>query len=242
MPPKSLPTLLPAAALGLVLVHACILLGGALGQVAVAFCAIALLIGSPIAILAWLGSASDRDARQRRERREQAKARYHAELWQRTLAELQPAAAVPAAASHSSSTANAVFPGKDVSAAARALSLASIARRRILGLVLIIGSALGLMGCETVETVVPYYWDAAPDWAGVQPGMGKTDLVALVGPPQQIKNNGTAEVWQYCRDNIRGRNARYYMAVFIDLERVVDVRPYPVWSNAGCQDFYRASF
>jgi hypothetical protein len=32
------------------------------------------------------------------------------------------------------------------------------------------------------------------------------------------------------------------MTVLLDQEQVRDVRPYPVWSNAGCEDFFRAAF
>ncbi len=67
------------------------------------------------------------------------------------------------------------------------------------------------------------------------------ELVALLGAPQQIKSDGVRDVWQYCRDFL-DRNARYYIAVMIEEERVQAVRPYPVASRAGCEDFYRTGF
>lgn len=239
MLPRSFTRLLLATAAGLIGLQACIVLGGTAGKAAVAFCAVALLIGAPIAILAWLGSMSDLDERQRKQRRQLAMQEHEARLWQQALLELQSSALaeslmpLPAEQPRSAlarARARVAWPAAPLS------SLARRVRRPILGLLLTIGSTLGLMGCETVFPE----WGYVPDWGAVQPGMGKRDLVALVGAPQQIQSNGSTELWQYCRDNFRGRNARYYMTVLIDQEQVRDVRPYPVWSHAGCEDFYRA--
>ena len=98
------------------------------------------------------------------------------------------------------------------------------------------------MGCaDTYEALYPepLAWDV------LRPGMGTAELTALVGPPQQIKSNGTLEVWQYCRDfpgRDEGRWARYYTAVLVDRQVVQQVQPYPVMSAAGCEDYYRAEF
>jgi hypothetical protein len=218
-------------ALGLVFLHACILLGGIAGKAAVVICAVAVLIGAPIAVLAWLGSLADTDAQRKRERRRLAVERYQAQLWCDTLMELQPAAYAEIAPLIRSQPPRVSSPSPVVWGSRLLQRPVAGARRRILALVFTIGSVIGLMGCDTT----------GPDWAAVQPGMAKTDLVALVGAPQQIKTNGSIELWQYCRDFL-GRNARYYMTVLLDQEQVRDVRPYPVWSNAGCEDFFRAAF
>jgi hypothetical protein len=112
------------------------------------------------------------------------------------------------------------------------------ATRPILALWLAAASALGLAGCGVPPEA----------WAAVRPGMGTTELVSLVGGPDYIRSNGTAEVWQYCRDfpgfplRDEGRYARYYTAVLVDRQTVREVQPYPVLSAAGCEDFYRAEF
>lgn len=79
----------------------------------------------------------------------------------------------------------------------------------------------------------------------VRPGMGTTQLVSLVGGPDYVRSNGTTEIWQYCRDfpgRDEGRWARYYTAIVVDRQTVREIQPYPVASNAGCEDFYRAEF
>lgn len=225
MLPRSSPLLLVATAVGLLAVHSCIMLGGAMREAAVAFCAVALLIGAPIAILAWLGSLPDRDEKLRQQQRNLKKQQSEALLWQATLLELQP----PAPSGSATSRAGEEAFARVASAPANWLGRR---RRPILALCVTVASTLGLMGC---------YGGPTPNWAAVHPGMGTPELVSLVGAPEQIKSNGTAELWQYCRDFF-GRNADYYMAVLIDSDQVKDVRPYPVLSNAGCEDFYRTGF
>jgi hypothetical protein len=89
--------------------------------------------------------------------------------------------------------------------------------------------------------------------------MGTAELTALVGPPQQIKSNGTLEVWQYCRagflsrfdrdaqfdqfgrEPLIKRRAQYYVSVWVENDQVREIKPYPVVSrNAGCDDFFQA--
>ncbi len=75
--------------------------------------------------------------------------------------------------------------------------------------------------------------------------MGTAELVSIAGGPDYVRSNGTNEIWQYCRDfygRDEGRFARYYTTVLVDKQTVQDVRPYPVLSNAGCEEFYRANF
>jgi hypothetical protein len=104
-----------------------------------------------------------------------------------------------------------------------------------LALGLAAASAVGLSGCGVPPEA----------WAAVRPGMGTTELVSLVGGPDYVRSNGTAEVWQYCRDwpgRDEGRYARYYTAILVDRQTVREIQPYPVASSAGCEDFYRAEF
>lgn len=241
LPKKSSLILLLSTAVGLLTVHSCIMLGGAMREAAVVFCAFALLIGAPIATLAWFGSLSDMSERTRRRRSQLKRQRSEALLWQRTLLELQPYAW---AAHREPITASG--PNRHENPATSQQALARVApasanrgregrpgRRPILALIVSIASSIGLMGCYPpvpLET-----------WTMVQPGMGTTELVALMGAPEQIKSNGTTEIWQYCRDFL-GRNAKYYMAVLIDGQHVRELRPYPVASHAGCEDFYRVGF
>jgi hypothetical protein len=225
MLPKRAPILLLATAAGLLLlVHACISFGGTMRVAAVGFCAFALLVLSPIAVLAWLGSLSDLSAKSTERRRLLQKEKAEANLWLATLAELEQPA--PAADSDDGGHRVASPPAPHLGAKARALGLAAAA-----------ASTLGLMGCEHYD----YFYGDPVDIAIVQPGMGTTELVALLGAPEQIKSDGVRDVWQYCRDFL-GRNARYYIAVMIEDEQVQAVRPYPVASRAGCEDFYRTGF
>ena len=233
------PALILAA--GLLTVHACALLGGTMSKAAVVFCAFALMIGAPIIILAWFGSLTDREEKRQARHRHLRHARSEALLWQRTLHELQPA--WPALAHAPKERVSALRRGRARVAAALApwlgkgtwLREVKSIRRSILALCLAVASAIGLAGCGVQPEA----------WAAVRPGMGTTELVSLVGGPDYIRSNGTAEVWEYCRDfpgRDEGRYARYYTAILVDRQTVREVQPYPVASSAGCEDFYRAEF
>lgn len=244
MLPRSSPLLLLVSAGGLLAVHACIMLGGAMREAAVAFCAFALMIGSPIAILAWFGSLFDLDEKRRARHRQLKNEKSEALLWKRTLLELQPSAWPPQHRPVLSGSGLIGSDGRPASHRAFARVAAALARwfregkrvkRPILALCLAIASTIGIAGCGVPPEA----------WAMVRPGMGTAELVALVGGPDYIRSNGTAEVWQYCRDfpgRDEGRYARYYTAVLVDRQQVREVRPYPVFSAAGCEDFYRAEF
>lgn len=239
--------LLISAVVGIAAVHACIMLGGTLRVAAIWFCAFALLIGGPIAILAWLGSASDLEQKDKARRRELRRQESEALLWRRTMMELEastnsPPHAAPTTHIISDDTQGrfAVPPpalASVASASGRHSSRGGRARRSILGHCLAVASTMSLVGCDTLPP---------PEaWMSVQPGMGTTELVALVGGPNYVRSNGPVEVWQYCRDfrgRDEGRNARYYTAVLVEGDVVRDIRPYAVYSNAGCKDFYRAEF
>lgn len=239
--------LLFAAVTGLLAVHTCIQLGGFMREAAVAFCAFALMIGAPVAILVWFGSLSDQEAKRRSRHRREWTQKADDILWRRTLLDLQNSSVYPqyetAPSVFASNSPNKGFaPTQSVAAVASGPSVGTRARRfkkAILGQCVSVASAIGLMGCETVPPPMPM----------VQPGMGTAELVALVGGPDYIRSNGPVEVWQYCRDfgqrlpwRDEGRNAKYYAAVLVDHDQVKEVRPYAVYSDAGCKDFYRAEF
>lgn len=227
----------------LLLVQACAVLGGSV--VTAGLCAFALMIGAPIAILAWFGSLTDRDAKLQARRRGLEVERSQALLWQRTLEELQPvwlmqsatvAAQTERAAKHTDVAAAARMVSHHVAAAfAKCMREGRRAARPIMGLYVAIASTIGLGACGVPPEA----------WAMVRPGMGTAELVAIAGGPDYVRSNGTNEVWQYCRDfygRDEGRNARYYTAVLVNNQTIQDVRPYPVLSDAGCYDFYRANF
>lgn len=223
----------------LLLVHACIVLGSSV--VAAVLCAFALMIGGPIAILAWFGSLTDRDARREVDRQRSESERSNALLWQRTLHELQPAwpshAPVPQAGASRRGIKTAARSMSAYVAAALAQWMSEGKRfaRPILGLYLAIASSIGMGGCGVPPEA----------WAMVRPGMGTAELVAIAGGPDYVRSNGTNEVWQYCRDfygRDEGRFARYYTSVLVNNQTVQDVRPYPVLSDAGCEEYYRANF
>jgi hypothetical protein len=242
LPKRSSLLLIVSTAVGLVAVHACILLGGAMREAAVAFCAFALLVGAPIAILAWFGTLTDLSEKSRQRRGQRKRRRSEALLWQKTLMELEadarsePLRQLPAGVPifseglPTSVAAHARTRPAGKGGAGREDSLS----RPILALFVSFAASLGLMAC----------YPPAPleTWSMVQPGMQTTELVGLMGAPDQIKSNGTTELWQYCRDNLFERNAKYYMAVLIDGQEVRELRPYPVVSRAGCEDFYRTGF
>jgi hypothetical protein len=240
MSPRSSLLFVLATAAGLLTVHACILLGGAPRVAAVAFCAFALLIAAPIAILAWIGSLSGWGETSRQRDRQLKREKQEALLWQRTLSELQ----APLWSEHPRVYSGSGPDGFDQTGLARAASAPArpgrpvrTANRRILAHCIAVASTFGLMGCSAWN----YVWGPPAEWGMVRPGIGTAELVSLVGAPTQIKSNGTAEVWHYCRDFF-GRDARYYFAVLVDREQVQEVRPYNALSRAGCEEYYRAEF
>ncbi|HWK39550.1 MAG TPA: hypothetical protein VNR88_11590 [Hyphomicrobium sp.] len=232
-----------AAAAAVLLVHSCILLGG--GQLAVVLCIIALMIAGPIAILAWLGMSPDLEERARNRLHETALERADALLWQRTLAAEESSPSIRTYVSpppvrvaelQRSPRSRQLQPTRVADAFALLAREGKRFARPILALWVTVASAVGLAGCGGVPPEA---------WMAVRPGMNTAELVSLVGGPDYVRTNGTAEVWQYCRDfpgRDQGSNARYYTAILVDKQVIKDVRPLPVLSDAGCQDFYRANF
>lgn len=233
-----------AAAAAVVAVLASMMLGG--GIVTAVLCAFALMIGGPIAILAWLGSLTDRDAKRQAQARKLKLEKFDAALWQRTLEELEPA--WPEIAQARRAAALQIAPRKldagNLAEHARSAVAGALAGSRregrrfarpILGLSVAILSTFGFSACGVPPEA----------WAAVRPGMGTAELVSIAGGPDYVRSNGQNEVWQYCRDfygRDEGRFARYYTTVLVSNQTVQDVRPYPVLSDAGCQEFYRANF
>src|SRR5688572_16901752 len=84
--------LILATAAVLITVHACVWLGGAMSEAAIAFCSFALMIAGPIFILAWFGSLSELDEKRRARERQVNNQKSDALLWQKTLQEFQPSA------------------------------------------------------------------------------------------------------------------------------------------------------
>lgn len=231
--------LILATAAVLLAVHVCIQLGGAMSEAAVVFCAFALMIGGPIAVLAWFGSLSELEAKRTARQRQLMHQQSEALLWQRTLRELQPSAspvshqAAPRRGGLKSSARQTL--ARVASALAAWVSEGRRLTRPILTLCVTVTAVLGGAGCGVPPEA----------WAAVRPGMGTKDLVALVGGPDYVRSNGNVEVWQYCRDfpgRDEGRYARYYTAVIVDKREVREVQPYPALSAAGCEDYYRADF
>lgn len=229
-------SLVLAGAAGMLALHVCISLGTGTSEAVVAFCAFALMIAGPIAILVWFGSLSDRDERLRARRRRRDAEDAQALLWQRTLRELEaePNLATPMVYARTTTAPDSAL-AKVAAALAASIDEAKRATRPILTLCLVVASAIGLPGCGVPPEA----------WAAVRPGMGTAELVSLVGGPDYVRSNGTGEVWQYCRDwpgRDQGRYARYYTAVLVDRQQVREVQPYAVFSDAGCEDFYRSEF
>ena len=236
--------LIIAAAAAVLLVHSCILLGG--GQLAVVLCIIGLMIAGPIAILAWLGLSPDLEERERNRLHETALQRADALLWQRTLAagETSPVSVrtyvspppVRVVELQQAPRSRGSDPLRVADAFARVILEGKRLARPIMALWVTVASALWLGGCGGVPPEA---------WMAVRPGMNTAELVSLVGGPDYVRSNGTAEVWQYCRDfpgRDEGSHARYYTAILVDKQVIKDVRPLPVLSDAGCHDFYRANF
>jgi hypothetical protein len=237
LPPRRL-LLIVAGLATLLLVHACVVVGSSV--VAAVLCAFALMIAGPVAILAWLGSLTDRDARRRAELLRRESDKSNALLWQRTLHEIEPVWPEAMASRSRERERSFTFTARGVaisvaSAFAEWMRVGRRVARPILGLYLIIVSTIGLGGCGVPPEA----------WGMVRPGMGTAELVSIAGGPDYVRSNGTNEVWQYCRDfygRDEGRYARYYTTVLVSNQTVQDVRPYPVLSNAGCEDYYRANF
>jgi len=233
---------------GVLCLQACIAIGGSMSTAAMVFCAFALMIGGPVLILVWFGSFTRREEERKARHALQKKERALALLWESALQDASVTASSYAGVLLEGSRPRAVARGARAGRMAAYVAAAFMrcvdegkrAARPILALFVAAISTIGFTGCGGVPPEA---------WAAVRPGMGTTELVSLVGGPDYVRSNGTAEVWQYCRDFRQGflildegRNARYYTAILVDRQTIKEVQPYPVLSDAGCYDFYRAEF
>jgi hypothetical protein len=214
-----------------------------MSEAAIVFCAFALMIAGPIAILVWCGSLSELEEKRKANRHRLKSEKSDALLWQRTLHDLEPFDSAHLHRARDSARESIGANGESdhhtfAHVAAALATLVGVGKRAtspILALCVTVASTLGIAGCGVPPEA----------WAAVRPGMGTKDLVALVGGPDYVRSNGTVEVWQYCRDfpgRDEGRYARYYTAVIVDKREVREVQPYPAVSAAGCEDYYRADF
>jgi hypothetical protein len=228
---------LAAVAGSLLAIVASIRAGGVAREAVLVACAFLLMIGAPIAILCWFGSLTDLEGKRRAHHRQLKKEKLEAHLWEHTLRELQAQSGLAAPLTgrpHSSARSiepRIAYVSDAPASGSRASNDGAIGR--VPALFMAVASTIGLMGCfQTVDPAV---------WPMVHPGMPAPELTALAGAPQQIKTNGPKEVWQYCDDFLR-RRADYYVAVFMENDRVVSVHPLPVYSYSGCEDFYRTTY
>lgn len=96
----------------------------------------------------------------------------------------------------------------------------------------------------TIEEAAPF------DIALVGPGMNRTELNAVLGPPSYIQVNGLREAWQYCparslvrflKDLLRQETLPpLYVTVWFNEGRIEHMRAYPSRVMGSCEDFLAA--
>jgi hypothetical protein len=84
----------------------------------------------------------------------------------------------------------------------------------------------------------------------VGPGMNRTELTSVLGPPSYIQVKGLREAWQYCprrsltrflQDVLRQeRPPDLYVTVWFNEGRVEHMRAYPSRVMGRCEDFLAA--
>lgn len=84
----------------------------------------------------------------------------------------------------------------------------------------------------------------------VGPGMNRTELTAVLGPPSYIQVRYRREAWQYCpgrsltrflQDVLRQpRDPELYVTVWLNEGRVEHMRAYPSKVMGQCEDFLAA--
>lgn len=84
----------------------------------------------------------------------------------------------------------------------------------------------------------------------VGPGMNRTELTAVLGPPSYIQVNGLREAWQYCparslirflKDILRQETLPpLYVTVWFNEGRIEHMRAYPSRVMGSCEDFLAA--
>ncbi|MBN8911407.1 MAG: hypothetical protein J0H65_04970 [Rhizobiales bacterium] len=84
----------------------------------------------------------------------------------------------------------------------------------------------------------------------VGPGMNRTELTAVLGPPSYIQVNGLREAWQYCpgpsllrflKDLLRQETLTpLFVTVWFNEGRTEHMRAYPSRVMGSCEDFLAA--
>jgi hypothetical protein len=84
----------------------------------------------------------------------------------------------------------------------------------------------------------------------VGPGMNRTELTAVLGPPSYIQVKGLREAWQYCPGRSLVRFLKellreetlppLYVTVWFNEGRVEHMRAYPTRVMGRCEDFLAA--
>jgi hypothetical protein len=84
----------------------------------------------------------------------------------------------------------------------------------------------------------------------VGPGMNRTELTAVLGPPSYIQVKGLREAWQYCpgrslvrflKDLLREETLPpLYVTVWFNEGRIEHMRAYPSRVMGSCNDFLAA--
>ncbi|MCC7253309.1 hypothetical protein [Hyphomicrobium sp.] len=113
--------------------------------------------------------------------------------------------------------------------------------RRSLGLTLLFALCTAAMGARGEEPFAI---------ALVGPGMNRTELTAVLGPPSYIQVKGLREAWQYCpgrslmrflKEVLRQEvPPKLYVTVWINEGRVAHMRAYPSNVMGRCEDFLAA--
>lgn len=82
----------------------------------------------------------------------------------------------------------------------------------------------------------------------VAPGMNRTELQSVLGPPDYIQVRGLREAWQYCPRRFRirfleealRRENDLFVTVWFDNGRVKHMRAYPGRNMGLCEDYIAA--
>ena len=74
----------------------------------------------------------------------------------------------------------------------------------------------------------------------IMPGMNRTELQAIMGPPDYIQVRRRQEAWQYCPHLFDGRDEDLFVTVWFFKGRLQHFRAYPDFKMGACQDFFAA--
>lgn len=90
--------------------------------------------------------------------------------------------------------------------------------------------------------------DGVTSVALVAPGMNRTELQSVLGPPDYIQVKGRREAWQYCPrrffirflDRFFRDDKELFVTVWFNEGRVEHMRAYPSRAMGQCEDFFAA--